>query len=147
MPGVQESLVKILIDISPVLFRLLFPVLPDGVILHIDTLPLLCLLPCPHPCLSVLQPGASSPAPATTVEEVLFLPTQASAPALCPDSELPQQEEAGSEPWAAAVPPVSALCLSPVITLLSLFIYYPVPLSLFCFCPLFWNTTILFLYM
>ncbi|KAM5146852.1 large proline-rich protein BAG6 isoform 2-T2 [Mantella aurantiaca] len=51
------------------------------------------------------QPGASSPAPATTVEEVLFLPTQASAPALCPDSDLPPQEEAGSEPWAAAVPP------------------------------------------
>ncbi|XP_018420276.1 PREDICTED: large proline-rich protein BAG6 [Nanorana parkeri] len=51
------------------------------------------------------QPGVSSPAPATTVEEVLFLPTQASAPVLCPDSELPQQEEAGSEPWAAAVPP------------------------------------------
>ncbi|XP_077339225.1 large proline-rich protein BAG6 isoform X2 [Lithobates pipiens] len=51
------------------------------------------------------QPGASSPAPATTVEEVLFMPTQASAPVLCPDPELPQPEEAGSEPWAAAVPP------------------------------------------
>lgn len=51
------------------------------------------------------QPCASSPAPATTVEEVLFLPTQSSAPALCPDSEIPPQEEAGSEPWAAAVPP------------------------------------------
>ncbi|XP_063794170.1 large proline-rich protein BAG6 isoform X2 [Pseudophryne corroboree] len=53
----------------------------------------------------VLQPGASSPAPATTVEEALFLPPQSSAPTLCPDSELPPQEEAGSEPWAAAVPP------------------------------------------
>ncbi|KAM9325595.1 large proline-rich protein BAG6 [Gastrophryne carolinensis] len=51
------------------------------------------------------QPGASSPAPATTVEEVLFLPTQVPAPTLRPDTELPPQEEAGSEPWAAAVPP------------------------------------------
>ncbi|XP_073497921.1 large proline-rich protein BAG6 isoform X2 [Phyllobates terribilis] len=51
------------------------------------------------------QPCASSPAPATTVEEAIFLPTQSSAPALCPDSEIPPQEEAGSEPWAAAVPP------------------------------------------
>nr|DBA20526.1 TPA: hypothetical protein GDO54_017297 [Pyxicephalus adspersus] len=51
------------------------------------------------------QPGASSPVPATTVEEALFLPTQATAPALCPDSEFPQQEEAGSEPWTATVPP------------------------------------------
>ncbi|XP_075692521.1 large proline-rich protein BAG6 isoform X2 [Rhinoderma darwinii] len=51
------------------------------------------------------QPCAASPAPATTVEEVLFLPAQSSAPALCPDSEIPPQEEAGSEPWAAAVPP------------------------------------------
>ncbi|XP_075042674.1 large proline-rich protein BAG6 isoform X2 [Mixophyes fleayi] len=52
-----------------------------------------------------ILPGASSPAPATTVEEALFLPPQSSAPTLCPDSELPPQEEAGSEPWAAAVPP------------------------------------------
>ncbi|KAG8538706.1 hypothetical protein GDO81_022184 [Engystomops pustulosus] len=51
------------------------------------------------------QPCASSPAPATTVEEVLFLPPQSSAPALCPDSEVAPSEEAGSEPWAAAVPP------------------------------------------
>ncbi|XP_069602515.1 large proline-rich protein BAG6 isoform X2 [Ranitomeya imitator] len=51
------------------------------------------------------QPCASSPAPATTVEEAIFLPTQSSAPALCPDSEIPPQDEAGSEPWAAAVPP------------------------------------------
>ncbi|XP_040261907.1 large proline-rich protein BAG6 isoform X1 [Bufo bufo] len=51
------------------------------------------------------QPCASSPAPATTVEEVLFLPAQSSAPALCPDLEIPPQEEAGSDPWAAAVPP------------------------------------------
>ncbi|XP_066437185.1 large proline-rich protein BAG6 isoform X3 [Eleutherodactylus coqui] len=51
------------------------------------------------------QPCASSPAPATTVEEVLFLPTPSSAPALRPDPEIPPQEEAGSEPWAAAVPP------------------------------------------
>ncbi|KAM4018922.1 large proline-rich protein BAG6 isoform 2-T2 [Anomaloglossus baeobatrachus] len=51
------------------------------------------------------QPCASSPAPATTVEEVIFLPAQSSAPALCPDSEIPPQDEAGSEPWAAAVPP------------------------------------------
>ncbi|XP_068106425.1 large proline-rich protein BAG6 isoform X2 [Hyperolius riggenbachi] len=51
------------------------------------------------------QTGATSPAPATTVEEVLFLPSQTSAPTLCPDSELQPQEEAGSEPWAAAVPP------------------------------------------
>ncbi|KAM3911863.1 large proline-rich protein BAG6 isoform 1-T1 [Leptodactylus fuscus] len=51
------------------------------------------------------QPCASSPAPATTVEEALFLPAQSSAPALCPDSEIPPPEEAGSEPWAAAMPP------------------------------------------
>ncbi|CAH2314403.1 large proline-rich bag6-B isoform X1 [Pelobates cultripes] len=51
------------------------------------------------------QTGAPSPVPATTVEEVLFLPPQSSAPILCPDSERTAQEEAGTEPWAAAVPP------------------------------------------
>ncbi|KAM4640664.1 large proline-rich protein BAG6 isoform 3-T3 [Discoglossus pictus] len=53
----------------------------------------------------VQQTGAPSPVPATTVEEVLFLPPQSSAPALCPESERSTQEEAGSEPWAAALPP------------------------------------------
>ncbi|XP_053577930.1 large proline-rich protein BAG6 isoform X2 [Bombina bombina] len=51
------------------------------------------------------QTAASSPVPATTVEEVIFLPPQSSVPALCTDSERPSQEEAGAEPWAAAVPP------------------------------------------
>ncbi|KAG8448627.1 hypothetical protein GDO86_015637 [Hymenochirus boettgeri] len=51
------------------------------------------------------QNSASSPVPATTVEEVLFLPPQGSAPDIGPDSEHPAQEEAGSEPWTASVPP------------------------------------------
>ncbi|KAM8953942.1 large proline-rich protein BAG6 isoform 2-T2 [Pelodytes ibericus] len=51
------------------------------------------------------QPGAPSPVPATTVEEVMFLPPQSSAPTLCVDPERPLQEEAGAETWAAAVPP------------------------------------------
>ncbi|XP_053329455.1 large proline-rich protein BAG6 [Spea bombifrons] len=49
--------------------------------------------------------GAASPVPATTVEEVMFLPPPSSAPILCPESDRTPQAEAGAEPWAAAVPP------------------------------------------
>ncbi|XP_018084108.1 large proline-rich protein bag6-A isoform X4 [Xenopus laevis] len=51
------------------------------------------------------QNGAASPVPATTVEEVLFLPPQSSVPTICPDSDHPTQEDGGSEQWAASVPP------------------------------------------
>eukprot|EP00079_Xenopus_tropicalis_P037810 XP_017951581.1 PREDICTED: large proline-rich protein bag6 isoform X2 [Xenopus tropicalis] len=51
------------------------------------------------------QNGAASPVPATTVEEVLFLPPQSSVPTICTDSEHPTQEDTGSEQWAASVPP------------------------------------------
>ncbi|XP_018087407.1 large proline-rich protein bag6-B isoform X2 [Xenopus laevis] len=51
------------------------------------------------------QNGAASPVPATTVEEVLFLPSQSSVPTICPDSEHPTQGDSVSEQWTASVPP------------------------------------------